>query len=58
MPGNAPVLGNSDVQLYVLQIRAALTDRLSIIATKDGYNQHRLGPASVTRKAGPTWRLV
>ena len=26
-----------DVQLYALQIRAALTDRLSLIATKDGY---------------------
>jgi len=26
-----------DVQLYALQVRAALTDRLSLIATKDGY---------------------
>ena len=26
-----------DVQLYALQIRAALSDRLSLIATKDGY---------------------
>ncbi|MAT68513.1 MAG: hypothetical protein CMJ58_03220 [Planctomycetaceae bacterium] len=26
-----------DIQVYALQIRAALTDRLSIIATKDGY---------------------
>jgi hypothetical protein len=37
VPGNAPVLGNSDVQLYAMQIRAALTKRLSIIANKDGY---------------------
>jgi hypothetical protein len=29
--------GGGDVQLYALQIRAALTDRLSLIATKDGY---------------------
>ncbi|MGD9635621.1 MAG: hypothetical protein AB7G28_23065 [Pirellulales bacterium] len=26
-----------DIQLYALQVRAALTDRLSLIATKDGY---------------------
>lgn len=26
-----------DIQLYALQIRAALSDRLSLIATKDGY---------------------
>jgi hypothetical protein len=30
-------VGGNNVQLYALQIRAALTDRLSIIATKDGY---------------------
>ena len=29
--------GDGDIQLYALQIRAALTDRLSLIATKDGY---------------------
>jgi hypothetical protein len=29
--------GGGDVQLYALQVRAALTDRLSLIATKDGY---------------------
>jgi hypothetical protein len=29
--------GGGDVQLYALQIRAALTERLSLIATKDGY---------------------
>lgn len=29
--------GGGDVQLYALQVRAALTDRLSFIATKDGY---------------------
>lgn len=34
VPGAA---GGGDVQLYALQIRAALTDRLSLIATKDGY---------------------
>ncbi|MCA9103360.1 MAG: hypothetical protein KDA63_19530 [Planctomycetales bacterium] len=37
VPSSAPVLGNSDVQLYALQVRAALTQRLSFIATKDGY---------------------
>ena len=34
VPGAA---GGGDVQLYALQLRAAITDRLSIIATKDGY---------------------
>jgi hypothetical protein len=29
--------GGGDVNLYALQIRAAINDRLSIIATKDGY---------------------
>ena len=29
--------GGGDVQLYALQIRAALSERLSLIATKDGY---------------------
>lgn len=29
--------GGGDVQLFALQLRAALTERLSIIATKDGY---------------------
>lgn len=32
----AAALGG-DVQLYAVQLRAALTDRLSLIATKDGY---------------------
>ncbi|HWB14281.1 MAG TPA: hypothetical protein VG826_33950 [Pirellulales bacterium] len=31
------VLGGGDVQLFATQLRAALTDRLSIIAVKDGY---------------------
>jgi hypothetical protein len=31
------VMGGGAVQLLALQVRAALTDRLSIIATKDGY---------------------
>jgi len=30
-------VGGNQLQVYALQIRAALTDRLSIIATKDGY---------------------
>jgi len=30
-------LGGNNVQVYALQLRAAITDRLSIIATKDGY---------------------
>jgi hypothetical protein len=29
--------GGGDIQLYAVQLRAALTDRLSLIATKDGY---------------------
>ena len=29
--------GGGKIQLYAVQIRAALTDRLSLIATKDGY---------------------
>lgn len=32
-----PGLGSGDVQVVAMQIRAALTDRLSLIATKDGY---------------------
>jgi len=35
IPGS--VLGGGDVQLLATQLRAAITDRLSIIATKDGY---------------------
>lgn len=31
------VLGGGDVQLFAVQLRAAITDRLSIIAVKDGY---------------------
>jgi hypothetical protein len=31
------VLGGGDVQLLATQLRAAITERLSIIATKDGY---------------------
>ena len=34
IPGAA---GGGDLQLFALQIRAALTDKLSLIATKDGY---------------------
>ncbi|HXY36324.1 MAG TPA: hypothetical protein VEI07_18955 [Planctomycetaceae bacterium] len=30
-------VGGNNIQLYALQLRVALTDRLSIIATKDGY---------------------
>ncbi len=30
-------LGGGDVQVYALQLRAALTDRLSVIAIKDGF---------------------
>ncbi len=29
--------GSGDVQLYAVQLRAALSDRLSIVASKDGY---------------------
>ena len=29
--------GGGDVQVYAVQARARITDRLSIIATKDGY---------------------
>lgn len=36
IPNRAPLVGG-DVQVLAAQIRAALTDRLSIIATKDGF---------------------
>ncbi len=36
LPTRAPLVGGN-VQLFAMQIRAALTDRLSIIATKDGF---------------------
>lgn len=29
--------GGNDAQLYAVQVQAALTDRLSIVADKDGY---------------------
>jgi len=35
-PNRAPLVGG-DAQVLAMQIRAALTDRLSIIATKDGF---------------------
>jgi hypothetical protein len=35
LPGS--VLGGGDVNLFATQLRAAVTDRLSIIAVKDGY---------------------
>lgn len=34
LPGS---LGGGDVQLYAMQVRAAITDRLSLIAIKDGF---------------------
>jgi hypothetical protein len=36
-PEHNSVLGGGDVQIYGLQVRAALTERLSLIADKDGY---------------------
>ena len=33
----AAIAGGGDVQLYAMQVRLALTERLSFIATKDGY---------------------
>jgi len=37
IPDSAPVLRGGDVNYYAMQLRARLTDRLSLIATKDGY---------------------
>ena len=37
IPQLLPGLGTDPVQLFALQLRAALSDRLSLIATKDGY---------------------
>lgn len=34
LPGS---LGGNSVQVYAMQVRAAITDRLSVIATKDGF---------------------
>ena len=36
LPNRAPLVGG-DAQLFVVHARAALTDRLSLIATKDGF---------------------
>lgn len=36
-PRTQPVLGGGDASVFACQIRAALTQRLSVIATKDGY---------------------
>lgn len=36
-PRNLPVLNGGDAQVYAVQMRAALTRRLSFIATKDGW---------------------
>ena len=38
------VLGGGHIQLVAVQLRAALTDRLSVIATKDGYIFNGNGP--------------
>jgi len=37
IPNSNPLFQGGNVQFWALQVRAALTDRLSIIATKDGY---------------------
>ena len=37
IPDSNPVFQGGNVQYFATQLRAALTDRLSIIATKDGY---------------------
>jgi hypothetical protein len=62
IPSTSPI-GGGDVQLYALQLRAALTERLSVIATKDGYLSltttglgHREGWADVM--AGLKYNLV
>lgn len=36
-PANHPALGGGNFQVYAMQLRVALTDRLSIIADEDGY---------------------
>jgi hypothetical protein len=37
IPGDQPVLLGGEARFFAVQARAALTERLSIIATKDGY---------------------
>lgn len=37
IPTNNPILQGGDVNFFALQLRAALSERLSIIAAKDGY---------------------
>lgn len=37
IPENQPVLQGGEARFYAMQARAALTERLSLIATKDGY---------------------
>lgn len=42
IPGENP-LGSGDVQIYGMQVRLALTERLTLIADKDGYAAGRFG---------------
>jgi hypothetical protein len=37
IPEDTPVLGSGDANYYAMQARVRLADRLSLIATKDGY---------------------
>ena len=46
--GNVPLGG--DVQVYAVQARIAITDRLAFIATKDGYYQ--INPSNTLPKTG------
>lgn len=54
IPDGTPVLQGGDVNYYAMQARARLTDRISFIATKDGYIDIDT-PGADTPKAGPTW---
>ena len=59
IPAANPVFGGGQAQYVATQMRAALTKRLSLIATKDGY--FWIDPASPARPAstaGPTSRSV
>jgi len=53
------ILGGGEVNLFALQLRAAITDRLSVIATKDGYiDSNLVGNGWADLAAGLKYNLL
>lgn len=52
IPGSQPLFQGGNVQYWALQLRAALSERVSIIATKDGYIDLRADNPAVPDNEG------